>query len=127
MIPSRDPTSIVPDRVNTPIRGSQRHFVVSDSGKYDALVSDVHTNVPSPILGDPGGVLHQGVGKVDFMMVAIDSGKDKMVYAGPTMSHYEFVMKGMKRKSDSEWKKDLKAGNTPPRPDWTTGYLVPKK
>jgi len=99
----------------------------SDSGKYDALVSDVHTNVPSPILGDPGGVLHQGVGKVDFMMVAIDSGKDKMVYAGPTMSHYEFVMTGMKRKSDSEWKKDLKAGKTPPRPDWTKGYLVPKK
>ncbi len=98
----------------------------TDSGKWDALVSDVHTNVPAPILGDPGGVLHQGVGNIDFMMVAIDSGKDRMVYAGPVMSHYEFVMKGTQRKSDSEWKKDLRKGKTPPRPPWTTDYLITK-
>ena len=59
-----------------------------ESGKDDALVADVHTDVPS--LKDPGCVLHQGVGKVDMMLIAIDNGKDRMVYAGPVLSHYAF-------------------------------------
>ena len=99
-----------------------------DSRRWDALVADVHTDVPDPFFsGDPGCVLHQGVGGVDLLIVAIDSGKDRMVYAGPVLSHYEFEMPGVSRKSDSEWKADLKAGRVPPRPEWTRGYLVPGK
>jgi hypothetical protein len=94
-----------------------------DSNKWDALVADVHTDPPSA--GDPGCVLHQGVGNVDLLIVAIANGKDRMVYAGPVMSHFEFEMPGVTRKSDSEWRKDLKAGKTPPRPEWTRSYLVP--
>src|SRR5206468_4142586 len=75
-----------------------------DCGKWDALVADVHTDVPAPVLGDPGCVLTQGVGCVDLLLVAIDSGKDRMVYAGPLLSHYEFEMPRVTRKSDSEWK-----------------------
>jgi hypothetical protein len=96
-----------------------------DSGKWDALVADVHTDVPSMALGDPGCVLTQGIGSVDLLLVAIDNGKDRMVYAGPLLSHYEFEMPGVTRKSDSEWKKDLTDGKTPPRPAWTKSYLVP--
>jgi hypothetical protein len=96
-----------------------------DSGKWDALVADVHTDVPAPVVGDPGCVLTQGVGSVDLLLVAIDNGKDRMVYAGPLLSHYEFEMPGVTRKADSEWKKDLAAGKAPPRPTWTKGYLVP--
>ena len=44
--------------------------------------------------GDPGCVLHQGVGNVDLLLIAIDNGKDRMVYAGPVLSHYEFEMTG---------------------------------
>jgi Leucine-rich repeat (LRR) protein len=94
-----------------------------DSEKQDAIVADVHTNVPTP--GDPGCVLHQGVGNVDLLMIAVDNGKDKMVYAGPVLSHYEFEMPGVSRLSDSEWLNDLKIGKVPPRPDWTNSYLVP--
>ena len=97
----------------------------NDSLKWDALVADVHTNPPSPLDGDPGCVLHQGVGSVDLLLVAVDSGKDRMVYAGPVLSHYEFEMPGVTRKADSEWKKDLRDGHAPPRPEWTAGYLVP--
>ena len=75
-----------------------------DAGKWDALVADVHTDVPSQNIGDPGCVLHQGVGGVDVMLIAIDNGKDRTVYAGPTLSHYEFEMPGVSRKSDREWK-----------------------
>lgn len=96
-----------------------------DSNSWDAIVADVHTDVPDPIFGDPGAVLHQGVGNVDLLMIAVDNGEDKMVYAGPVLSHYEFEMPGVVRKSDSEWQNDIKQGNVPPRPEWTEGYLVP--
>jgi hypothetical protein len=97
----------------------------TDSGQPDPLVADVHTDVPTPIHGDPGCVLHQGVGNVDLLLIAIDNGKDRMVYAGPVLSHYEFEMNGIARKPDSDWRKDLSADRLPPRPEWTQGYLVP--
>ncbi|WP_424102636.1 DUF3160 domain-containing protein [Moorena producens] len=95
-----------------------------DSDKWDAIVADVHTNVPDPMVGDPGSVLHQGVGNIDLLMIAVDNGKDKMVFAGPVLSHYQFEMPEVSRKSDSEWKKDIKTGKLPPRPNWTKSYLV---
>jgi hypothetical protein len=100
----------------------------TDSGQPDALVADVHTDVPAqtPIGIDPGCVLHQGVGNVDLLLIAIDNGKDRMVFAGPVLSHYEFEMTGVVRKADSEWGKDLAASKAPPRPEWTQGYLVPR-
>lgn len=97
----------------------------ADCAKWDALVADVHTNPPAPPHGDPGCVLHQGVGSVDLMVIAIDNGKDRVVYVGPTLSHYEFEMKGVARKTDKEWKTDLLDAKVPPRPEWTRGYLVP--
>jgi hypothetical protein len=96
-----------------------------DSKKWDALVADIHTNPPAPIVLDPGCVVHQGVGSVDLLIVAIDSGRDRMIYAGPVLSHYEFEMSGVARKTDAEWKADLTSGIMPPRPEWTRAYLVP--
>ena len=93
--------------------------------KWDALVADVHTDTPSPQHCDPGCILHQGVGNVDLMVIAIDNGKDRVAYAGPTLSHYEFEMPGVARKTDGEWKADLLDGKVPPRPEYTRGYLVP--
>jgi len=96
-----------------------------DSNAWDAIVADVHTDVPDPMVGDPGSVLHEGVGDVDLLMIAVDSGQDKMVYAGPVLSHYEFEVPGVSRKSDSEWQNDMEKSSLPPRPDWTKSYLVP--
>lgn len=98
---------------------------VEDGDKWDALVADVHTDLPDEIYGDPGCVLHQGVGNVDLIFLAVDNGPDRMVYAGPTLSHYEFEMPGTTRKSDSEWRKDIREGRLAPRPSWTKAYLVP--
>jgi hypothetical protein len=97
----------------------------SDALKWDAVVADVHTDPPAPDAGDPGCVLHQGVGCVDLLLLAVDSGKDRMVFAGPVLSHYEFEVSGVARKSDSQWKQELQAGKAPPRPEWTRSYLVP--
>lgn len=98
-----------------------------DSDKWDAIITDVHTNVPMPELGNPGSVLYQSVGNVDMLMIAVDNGEDKMVYVGPVLSHYEFEMPGVSRKSDSKWQQDIENANLPPRPDWTKSYMVPEK
>jgi hypothetical protein len=60
----------------------------------------------------------------DLLLIAIDSGKDRMVYAGPVLSYYEFEMPGVQRKSDSEWQNDLQSSRAPPRPEWARGHLV---
>jgi hypothetical protein len=97
-----------------------------DCMKWDALVADVHTDTPDVPDGDPGCVLHQGVGGVDLMVIAIDNGTDRVAYVGPTLSHYEFETPLAVRKTDAEWKADLLDGKAPPRPTWTKGYLVPR-
>jgi hypothetical protein len=97
----------------------------TDADKWDAVVTDVHTDPPDTTVPDPGCVLHEGIGNVDLIMVAIDSGMDRMVYAGPVFSHYEFEMPNAMRKADSEWRKDLKEGKAPERPTWTKSYFVP--
>ena len=126
------------------------------AGGYDALVADVHTDVlcgdcPQP---DPGSVLHEAVGRVNLLMIAVDNGHDRFICAGPVLSHYEFEVTGSPRRiSDSEWR--IGGGNgggpfgggptTPPvldggsppdvdrsriegvaPPRWTRGYLVPR-
>ncbi len=98
----------------------------SSSDIWDALVTDVHTDPEEPLVGDPGCVLHEGVGAVQLLMVAVNWGPgDAGVYAGPVMSHYEFQLGPTTRRTDSEWKSQLRYGTAPPTPDWTRGYWVP--
>ncbi len=97
------------------------------SDYWDALVTDVHTDPEDPIVGDPGSILHEGVGNVHLLMIAVDYGPgDTAVYAGPVLSHYEFELGPTTRMTDSQWKSQVSAGTLPPQPDWTRGYLVPR-
>ncbi len=97
-----------------------------DADEWDALVADVHSNPPDPLVGDPGSVLHQAVGDVDLLLITLEQGAERIVFAAPTLSHYEFSMPGLSRRSDSEWKRILESGATQLRPSWTTGHLVPR-
>lgn len=93
----------------------------------DGLIVDVHTDAPDPVVGDPGVVIHEAVGNVNMMLIAIDNGADRTVYAGPVLSHYEFEQPFPKRLTDEEWKAKITSpANTPPPPEWTRSYLVPK-
>jgi len=107
------------------------------AGAFDALVADVHTDVPCDVCnGDPGSVLHESVGRVNLLMIAVNSGADRMVFAGPVLSHYEFEVIGEPRRiSDGEWRRILQ-NNLPSDvpasrfegvrpPAWTQSYLVP--
>ena len=117
------------------------------AGAFDALVADVHTDVPCDICGcDPGSVLHEAVGRVNLLMLAVDNGPDRFICAGPVLSHYEFEVIGAPRRiSDEEWRGSGVGGNNPPGilqnnfpsdvpasrleglapPVWTQSYLVP--
>ena len=91
----------------------------------DRLVADVHTDVFDDIVCDPGAVIHEGVGAVHLLLIAIDNGPDRMVYAGPVFSHYEFEVPGANRLTDEDWQARLDSGQKPPSPEWTQSYLVP--
>ncbi|MDF7798879.1 DUF3160 domain-containing protein [Pontiellaceae bacterium B1224] len=89
-------------------------------GFVDPLVADVHTDQPSDMVGDPGMVLHQGVGYPQMMIMAVDNGPDRRVYCGPVFSYYEFEMPNGKRMTDSEWRNQ----DPPSSPEWTRTFRV---
>ncbi|KAG7378250.1 hypothetical protein PHYPSEUDO_010314 [Phytophthora pseudosyringae] len=74
-----------------------------DSGKSDVIVADVHTDSPSTVHGDPGGVLHLGVGHPMTAFFAVDN----VMYAGPVFSSYEFVTPIDERLADDEFERKL--------------------
>ena len=98
----------------------------SPSDLWDALVTDVHTDPEDLDVFDPGSILHEGVGTVHLLMLAVNYGLgDASIYAGPVMSHYEFELDPATRKTDAQWKSELRAGTQQPQPDWTRSYLIP--
>ena len=106
---------------------------VADSGDekgsdyWDALVTTVHTDSPDDVVGDPGSILHEAVGNVQFMLIAVDNGPgDLAVYGAPVLSHYEFELGPTTRLTDAEWQGQVTNNIIPPAPDWTKAYLVPK-
>ena len=97
------------------------------SDYWDSLVTTVHTDPPDATVGDPGSILHQAVGNVQMLFVAVDNGPgDLAVYAGPVLSHYEFELGPNTRLTDAQWKSQVTNNIIPPAPEWTRGYLVPK-
>jgi hypothetical protein len=113
----------------------------------DQLVADVHTDIPDPVLipPDPGSVLHEGIGAVNLLLVAVDNGPERFICAGPVLSHYEFEVIGEPRRlTDAEWSvpghpwqgNGILNNSFPPDlspdqvqgvapPEWTRIYLVP--
>jgi len=97
-----------------------------DSVFADFLVTDVHTDGPSAPDQDPGAVLHEGIGRVNLLMIAVDNGPDRMVFAGPVFSQYEFNRPFGERLTDEQWKESVTERTHPKPPPWTRSYLVPK-
>lgn len=103
---------------------------------FVGVVADVHTDVPSDVDGDPGSVLHQAVGKVNLLFMAVDNGNDRFLCAGPVLSHYELEVLGDPRRlSDEEWTGIILENRFPEDvgpaqvqgltpPPWTRSFLV---
>ncbi|ETM34052.1 hypothetical protein L914_18798 [Phytophthora nicotianae] len=83
-----------------------------DSCKRDVLVVDIHKKYPLPEHGDPGGVLHLGVGDpaLGFFIV------NEVMYAGPLFSSYELMTPVDERLTDKEFKMKLPSMSAP---EWT--------
>lgn len=102
------------------------------SDVWDALVADVHMDPPDPVTGDPGSVLYEAVGDVDLMVVAVNSGDQKAVYAGPLMSWYEFTRPFGHRLTDNDWQDWVRSCRElseackplPKRSEFTSEYMV---
>jgi hypothetical protein len=102
------------------------HPTAYSCDRWDALVTDVHTDPAEPHVSDPGSILHEAVGNVHLLMMAVDCADgDAIVYAGPVLSHYEFELGPNERQTDEQWRSDVRTSNLPPQPDWTRSYLVP--
>ena len=66
----------------------------------------------------------KGAGRVAVTMVAVDNGVDRMVFAGPVFSHYEFTKPYGVRLTDEQWKEYMSAGFIPDPPPWTQSSFV---
>ncbi len=96
------------------------------SSFFNPVVADVHTDGRDVCVDDPGAILHEGTGKVQFMLTAVKHPDGTAcAYGGPIMSHYEFTKPLGTRLSDAEWKLILKSGEEPNFSSWKNSYMVP--
>jgi hypothetical protein len=97
---------------------------------WSPLVADVHS---APVLFNEGplpgvaAVLEAGTGGCDWLVIAIDNQDDRAVYVGPVYSYFEFPQPADNRLSDEQWQQMLERRTAPLRPDWTGGFLAPRK
>ena len=92
---------------------------------WDPVVTDVHTDFPSIPDGDPGTILHQGVGNTAMLFVSVQCAENRM-YAGPVSTYYEFTSGAGKfdRMTDEEWKEKLKNNEQAEEPEWSQGHRL---
>jgi hypothetical protein len=86
---------------------------------WEPTIADVHTDP------NTGEVLEVGTGDVKFVVVAIDSGRDRAAYVGPVYSYYELTAK--RRLTDEAWRQKLLAAPLPRRPEWIGEFQPPAK
>ena len=99
----------------------------SDSFEWEPEIIDIHT---SPDNRGISTCLEVATGDVNFIVAAIDNGKDKTTYVGPAFSYYEFIKSlngGENRLTDEEWGEMLYKGTTPARPEWIKVFQGPVK
>ena len=65
-------------------------------------------------------------GRVGFV-AAIDNEDDRMIYAGPIFSYYEFAQPVEDRLTDAVWETMLRKGKQPSRPAWVGVFQGPRK
>ena len=90
---------------------------VDVESQTSVMVADVYTSTLD-------GVLEEGTGKLDVMVVAYKQPDGSIVLgAGPVMSYYEFWQPSGERLTDEEWK-DMLENNPPERPEWIESFKV---
>jgi hypothetical protein len=95
----------------------QLDYIVGDvesKAKKTTIVADVHTDPNS------GKVLEEGVGYVDYILVAYKVPDGRILAgAGPVMTYYEFGQPMANRLTDEKWREMLQ-GEAPEKPAWAS-------
>ncbi|MBK9125969.1 MAG: DUF3160 domain-containing protein [Chloroflexi bacterium] len=92
---------------------------IPDPPERMALIADIASN-PSA-----GTVLYTAVGNVDTLWVVTNSPLGLQLTRGFVYSSYQFTGDIQSRLTDDDWRARVEAGDLPPRPSWTSTYLVP--
>lgn len=101
------------------------YFMGSDVvGEWKPTIADVHTNPNTGPLPGPN-VLHVATAHVNTMILTAESCEGPTAFVGPVLTYYEVDPEQILRYSDQDWENMLGAGEIPPRPTWTSSYLVP--
>jgi hypothetical protein len=93
--------------------------------KFKPTIADVHTNPNQGPLPGPN-VLHVATGKVNLMVMTVDTCTGAETFVGPVFRYHEVDWKKIERLSDQDWEKQLKAGTAPPPPAWTSSFKASK-
>lgn len=100
------------------------YFGMTDLGEIDYVVADVHTS-PTDESGFPvGWVWHVGTGPLDLAVIVTEMvDGQKIAFAGPVMSFYEYTSINYKRLNDQEWREQF-FSLTNSRPSFTADYMT---
>lgn len=93
--------------------------------KFKPTIADVHTNPNQGPLPGPD-VLHVATGKVNLMVMTVDTCTGAETFVGPVFRYHEVDWKKIERLSDQDWEKQLQAGTAPPPPAWTSSFKAGK-
>ncbi|MGJ8697941.1 MAG: DUF3160 domain-containing protein [Verrucomicrobiaceae bacterium] len=96
------------------------------SSEWNPSVVDVHTDsIDILCYGDPGAILHQGVGRAHFMLISVKHPDGSAcTYGGPVLSHYEFLKPFGVRMSDEQWQVELQSNDELAPADWKRSFLI---
>ncbi len=90
--------------------------LVSETDKDMAVIADVHTG------GD--GVLQEGVGHANEILVIVPIEGKLVLTRGAVFSYFEFIHPATDRLTDEKWQVMVNAGRQPSPPFWTKSFLL---
>ncbi|MBC6957703.1 MAG: DUF3160 domain-containing protein [Chloroflexi bacterium] len=92
---------------------------IVDPPERMALIADIASNPSAK------QILYTAVGNVDTLWVVTNSPYGLQLTRGFVYSSYQFTGDIQSRLTDDDWRARVEAGDLPPRPSWSSTYLVP--
>jgi hypothetical protein len=97
-----------------------------DREERGACVEEEEAAVIADVASDPnsGTVLEEAVGKTFEIYVVVEVEGQLKIAEGGVFSYYEFAWPMGDRLTDESWREMLNSGRAPPRPEWTSSFIV---
>jgi hypothetical protein len=101
-------------------------IAAADKGEMGASVDEEEAAIVADVATDPnsGTVLEEAVGKIFEIYVVVGVEGQLQITEGGVFSYYEFGWPMSDRLTDESWREMLNSGEAPPRPEWTSSFIV---